>query len=336
MADVAARAGVSKASVSRALNQPELVGDDVRRRVARAMTDLNYQVNRHARALNGSPTKTVGLLLFEDLSSIVLNPFWGVATSAVYNQLVDSGLDCNLIAIRDGWLESERFPTPDAYRQFLRTRNVDGFLVVGLLLPEFEMYLGDSGIPTVVWGTPSRHSDDITYVDVNHKLGAVSAVDHLFARGCQRVATITGDSSASMAARLRYDGYLEALVTRGQRTDLRLVAHGDFKREAGSRAMKELLSRAPDVDGVFAANDEMALGAIDAILDANLRVPQDIAVVGFDNAAVLTPRTLKLTSIEQPFEAISATLVTALHDRMRGARAKSAVLPAELVLGDTA
>ena len=335
ISDVAAYAKVSKATVSRILNRPEIVGPELTVRIKQAMHDLDFQPNRHARALSGVTTKTVGLLFFNDLWDLVLNPFWGMATSTVYNYLVLNNLDCNLIALGEAITSSERLSTRERYSDFLQTRNVDGFLVVGNVKPQQEQHLASSSAPVVLWGMPSLEPSGLTYVDTDHRQGARIAVDFLVAAGRTRVATITGDLSLA-AARDRFEGYRQGLDAHEIQPLDALIAHGDFRRESGAAAMRQLLERGEPIDALFVANDEMALGALEVLNERKISVPDDIAIVGFDNVTLPRFGERRLTSVRPQYEVIGELLVSGLIALMRGDEVQSRLVPPTLASGDTA
>lgn len=335
ISDVARVAGVSKATVSRVLNRPEIVAPDVQARIRRAMADLDYAPNRHARALSGVRTQTVGLLFFKDLWDLALNPFWAMAMSTVYDHLLAHDLDCNLIALGTAITSRERFAAPDRYRRFLSTRNVDGFLVVGHMSQEQERYLAEGGLPAVVWGRPQLPDSTLTYADSDHRRGAELAVDHLASIGRRHIATITGDLDLA-PARDRLAGYTAALTDLGLQQHQSLVARGDFTRRSGAEAMNWLLNRNQNLDAVFAANDEMAIGALDVLDQRGFSVPGQVAVIGFDNVALPQQRTQRLTTISHNYDRIGSHLVVGLIDRMSGEDHQSALIVPELVPGDTA
>ncbi len=333
IADVAKLAGVSPATVSRTINRPELVVADVQARIVRAMSDLDYQPNRHARAMGGVQSRTVGLLFFRDLWDLVVNPFWAMATSTVYNSLLAREIDCNLISL-GGTAASERFRSAEAYEVFFRTRNVDGFLLVGPVSREHEEFFSRSEIPAVMWGRPTSTESRLLYVDSDNVAGAASAIDHLVQRGKRVIGTITGDMQI-ISARDRYEGYVWALGRHGQRLDPSLVESGDFSRSSGAAAMLRLLEARPDIDAVFVANDEMAIGAWEIINASGRRVPEDVAIVGFDNATLPEWRDISLTSVSPSYEAIGESLVAGLAQLMAGEPAESRLIETRLVLGQT-
>jgi LacI family transcriptional regulator len=319
--------------VSRTINRPELVVADVQARILRAMSELDYQPNRHARAMGGVQSRTVGLLFFRDLWDLVVNPFWATATSTVYNSLLSREIDCNLISL-GGSAARERFRSAEAYEVFFRTRNVDGFLLVGPVSREHEEFFSRSEIPAVMWGRPTNTESRLLHFDSDNVSGAASAIDHLVERGRRVIGTITGDMSI-ISARDRYEGYVWGLGRHSLRLDPSLVEAGDFSRSSGANAMLKLLHAHPELDAVFVANDEMAIGAWEVANASGRRVPEDVAIVGFDNASLPEWRDISLTSVSPSYEAIGDALVVGLTALMAGEPAESGLIATHLVLGQT-
>ncbi|HLU32838.1 MAG TPA: substrate-binding domain-containing protein, partial [Natronosporangium sp.] len=170
-------------------------------------------------------------------------------------------------------------------------------------------------------GRPGTESDapygSPWFVDIDNIAGARLAVAHLLARGCRRVATIAGpqDMGAGLA---RLTGYREACTQAGRPIDETLVAYGDFSEPSGEAAMRELLARHPDLDGVFAASDLMAAGALRVLREAGRKVPEDVAVVGFDDSAVARQTTPPLTTVHQPVDEMGRQMARLLLARIRG------------------
>jgi DNA-binding LacI/PurR family transcriptional regulator len=215
---------------------------------------------------------------------------------------------------------------------FLAAGHVDGVLLVSLHgsdpLPE---QLAARGIPVVVGGRPP--SPGITYVDVDNQRGAGLAVQHLVSQGRRRVATIAGPQDMPAGAD-RLAGYHEALGTAGLAMDKRLVEIADFSLEGGRSAMERLLQRARDIDGVFIASDLMAVGALSALQAAGRHVPEDVAVVGFDDSPLAAQSKPTLSSIHQPIEEMGREMARLLT-RMVASRDRAArrvILATELVV----
>jgi DNA-binding LacI/PurR family transcriptional regulator len=186
------------------------------------------------------------------------------------------------------------------------------------------------GIPIVLTGRP-REVGWIPFVDADNRAGARTATQHLLATR-SKVATITGPLDMTVSAD-RYDGYRDALEAAGIPVAPSLVVHSDFTAEGGRRAMQELLEREPGVDGVFAASDLMAFGALRQLAAAGRRVPEDVAVVGFDDVEDAATASPPLTTMRQPFGELTRAVADLLRRRIAGEAAadEQAVFPTELV-----
>jgi DNA-binding LacI/PurR family transcriptional regulator len=189
--------------------------------------------------------------------------------------------------------------------------HVDGAIFVSLHgddpLPE---RLHEQGVPVVVAGEPPRGAR-VSYVDNDNHGGAVLAVNHLVAHGRRTIATITGPLDMPGAASRR-QGYLDALRAAGITPRPELEEGGDFTREGGARAIRELLGRCPEIDAVFAASDLMAAGALDTLCIFGRKVPEEVAIVGFDDSAVALTTQPPLSSVRQSVETMGRELVSVL------------------------
>jgi DNA-binding LacI/PurR family transcriptional regulator len=220
----------------------------------------------------------------------------------------------------------------------LAAHRVDGVLLVSVHaddpLPDL---LAQLEIPAVISG-PRSAAETLTSVDSDNYGGARSAVEHLLSRGRTRIAHITGRLDVYGAQR-RVDGYREALLDAGHAVDEHLIQPGDFTEEGGRRAMKELLARRPDVDAVFAGSDVMAAGARQVLREEGRVIPDDVALVGYDDSAIARHMDPPLTSVRQPIEEMGRSMIDLLlaeiADRRpatsRGLERRQAVLATELV-----
>jgi LacI family transcriptional regulator len=185
----------------------------------------------------------------------------------------------------------------------------------------------------VPWVLMGRHpyNADISYVDIDNLGGAEQAVEHLLSLGNCRVATITGPQGM-VAGIDRYAGYQKALARHNIDLDLQLVAHGDFSEEGGYRAMQGLIQQRPDA--VFVASDMMAIGAMRAIQEAGLKIPEQIAVVGFDDVPGAARTVPALTTVHQPTPRAGAELAEMLIDMIGSPQSapRRLILSAELVV----
>jgi DNA-binding LacI/PurR family transcriptional regulator len=215
---------------------------------------------------------------------------------------------------------------------YLTAGHVDGVVLVSLHEEDpLPARLAASDILTVLVGRPVKGTE-VSYVDVDNRQGAHSAVAHLIAGGRRVVATIAGPQDMAVGTD-RLAGYRDALAEAGYEADPALVTTGDFSQDSGAAAMTSLLAARPDIDGVFAASDLMAVGALSVLAAAGRRVPADVAVVGFDDSPVATSTTPRLTSVSQPIEAMGREVARLLVDAVEASDPvpRRVILATELV-----
>ncbi|MFD4370987.1 LacI family DNA-binding transcriptional regulator [Streptomyces sp. NPDC058486] len=302
--EVAARAGVGRGTVSRVINGSPKVSEQAKAAVEKAVAELGYVPNRAARALAGSRTDAIALVVPETEARLFAEPYFLDIIRGVSGELAAADKQLLLTLIRSDQ-ERQRF------EQYLAAQRVDGVLLVSVHaddpLPDQVRALG---LPAVLNGR--RHADEpVAFVDSDNTGAGRTAVAHLAARGRTRIATITGPLDM-YGARCRLDGYREGLAEAGLTADEALVATGDFTEEGGRRAMRALLDRAPDLDAVFAASDVMAAGARAVLREAGRRVPEDVALVGVDDSAVARLMDPPLTSVRQPIEEMGRSMARLL------------------------
>ncbi|WP_369142647.1 LacI family DNA-binding transcriptional regulator [Streptomyces sp. R44] len=302
--EVAARAGVGRGTVSRVINGSPKVSEQAKAAVERAVAELGYVPNRAARALAGSRTDAVALVIPETEARLFAEPYFLDIIRGVSAELADADKQLLLTLIRS---EQER----QRFEQYLAAQRVDGVLLVSVHaddpLPDQVRALG---LPAVLNGRRTE-AERVAFVDSDNTGAGRTAVAHLVARGRSRIATVTGPLDMYVA-RCRLDGYREGLTEAGLAPDETLVANGDFTEEGGRRAMRELLDRRPDLDAVFAASDVMAAGARSVLREAGRRVPEDVALVGVDDSAVARHMDPPLTSVRQPIEEMGRTMARLL------------------------
>ncbi|MFF8290402.1 LacI family DNA-binding transcriptional regulator [Streptomyces sp. NPDC016309] len=327
--EVAARAGVGRGTVSRVINGSPRVSDRAKEAVGQAIAELGYVPNRAARALAGARTDAIALVIPETEARLFAEPYFLDIIRGVSTELADADMQLLLTLIRSS-KERQRF------EQYLSAQRVDGVLLVSVHaddpLPDLARELG---LPAVLNGRRSA-GEPVAYVDSDNVGAGRSAVGHLAGRGRRRIATITGPLDMYVA-RCRLDGYRQGVEAAGLPADDRLVAAADFTEEGGRRAMRELLDRCPDVDGVFAASDVMAAGARGVLREAGRRVPDDVALIGVDDSAVARLMDPPLTSVRQPIEEMGRRMARALLQEITGAGPEPCrvVLPTELVVRDS-
>jgi DNA-binding LacI/PurR family transcriptional regulator len=281
---------VSRATVSRVVNGIASVDPEMRARVEKAIAEMGYVPNTAARSLVTRRTDTIALVAAEPDPRVFGDPFFSAIIRGVSQELLDADMQLTL-------LMAQSYPDLDRIERYLRTAPLDGVLLIsehGTHDPIPAAML-QAGVPLVIGGRPIQSELDVPFIDHDNRGGGRLAAEHLMARGCLRVATVAGP--ADMSAGIdRLEGFAEAL---GDRFDPGLVEHGDFTQAGGEAATDRLLSGAPDIDGIFAASDLMALGALRALRRTGRRVPDDVAVIGFDDIPLAVAAEPPLTTVRQ-------------------------------------
>jgi DNA-binding LacI/PurR family transcriptional regulator len=323
--DVAARAGVSRATVSRVVNGSPLVSDAVRVTVESAIDEMGYAPNRAARSLAGHRSETIALVVSEPSVRLFADPFFAGTTLGITSVLADTRYQVVLVMT----------PT-DVERERTERHLVDSGAEGALLLSArsddpLGGRLAGAGIRCVVAGRPPAGAD-VGFVDADNVGGARSAVHHLVSTGRRTIGTVAGPPDMVPGADRR-TGWEKALLDTGRPVEHTLVADGDFTRAGGEAATRTLLDRHPDLDGVFVASDLMALGALDALRGTGRRVPDDVAVVGFDDSELARSADPPLTTVRQPIEQLGREMARLLLDQVdRRAAPSGVVLRTELVV----
>ncbi|MBY8342925.1 LacI family transcriptional regulator [Streptomyces spinosirectus] len=325
---VAARAGVGRTTVSRVVNGSDLVSADARARVLAAIKELNYVPNTVARGLVTSRTNAVALVIPESASRLGSEPFFAALIRGVSEALADDRTQLQLMLVRD---QAER----EQLTESVAARRVDGVLLVSVHADDpLPAMLEEMGLPTVLAGRRDV-GERLSYVHADNTGGAAQAVRHLLSSGRRRIATIAGPLDMDVG-RSRLEGWRTAHHEAGVQESQVLVETGDFSWESGRRAMRSLLERAPDLDAVFAASDLMALGALDELRRQQRQVPEDVAVIGFEDSLARYAHP-PLTTVRQPVEELGRTMVRILTGiTQHGEDRQQLMLPTELVVRESA
>ncbi|HEX5879015.1 MAG TPA: LacI family DNA-binding transcriptional regulator [Actinomycetota bacterium] len=308
---VAALAGVSRATVSRVVNGSPKVSPVVRAQVERAVAKLGYVPNRAARSLVTRRADSIALVVSEPHARFLSEPFFAGMVRGVSAALAETGVQLVLLIAHDP-------PDRGRLERYVVGGHVDGVLLASLHGDDpLPGILDRAGVPAVLVGRPPGPTP-ATYVDADNRGGARKAVDHLVARGRRTIATISGP--LDMAVGLdRLDGWRDGLAAAGLDGAGDLVEAGDFTEEGGAAAMGRLLARpGRPVDAVFAASDLMAAGALRALRAAGRRVPDDVAVVGFEDSVVARYAQPPLTTVRQPIEEMGRQATRLLLARAAG------------------
>jgi LacI family transcriptional regulator len=321
-------AGVSRSTVSRVVNGQANVRDQVRERVWQVVRETGYQPHAAARSLVTHRTRIIGVIIPEALAKLFTDPFFPLLLRGVIEA-------CNT---HDYHLMLSLFDGPagqsEMHRRVVRSGHVDGVLVASTRLddPLIPRLLQDE-VPFVLVG---RYPDQrVDYVDVDNVSAARMATEHLIRLGHQRIGTITGPLNM-LQAQDRLTGYRQALEAHRIVPEEALIVEGDFTEASGSTGVWRLLPASPTA--IFVASDTMAIGALKALRQAGLRVPEDVALVGFDDVPIAAAVEPALSTVRQPIERLGSMatelLLTLIEDNATEEQASvhRIVLPAELVV----
>jgi LacI family transcriptional regulator len=324
--DIAKASGVSRSTVSRVINGDANVKNATREKVMQVISRTNFQPNLAARGLATGRTNVLGLVIPAGVAAIFTDPYYPILIQGVSSA-------CNALQHTVMlWLAEPEYERR-MMSQILHNGLVDGVIVSSMLIDDpIVQSLYSSKMPFILVG---RHPVmDVNYIDVDNYHGGLLAVSHLLQIGRKRIATITGPQNM-IAAVDRYQGYLEAHRQRNIPVNPEYVVEGDYTELSGYTHMNELLNK--HVDAVFVASDAMAYGALHAIRDAKLRIPEDVAVVGFDDLVSSERSDPPLTSIRQPVHRMASIAAETLVDIIRHPidQTRHMVLPTELVIRES-
>src|SRR5262245_33552217 len=300
---VAARAGVGRGTVSRVVNGSSQVSDGARKAVLAAIEELGYVPSRAARSLVTRRTDSIALVIPEPGERLFAEPYFAGIVRGISAALADTQLQMWLSMVQSA---AER----DRVGRFLTREHVDGVLMLSQHADDpLPGRVVDAGLPIVLCGRPLS-GIDVPYVDADNAAGARSAVEYLLEHGRTRIATIAGPQDMAPGV-ARLEGYRQ-VVGEG------LVEFGDFSEASGAAAMARLLERVPDLDAVFAASDPMAFGALQVLKEQGRRVPDDVAVIGFDGSPAGKHSEPPLSSVHQPAEAMGREMTRLLLTQLSG------------------
>jgi DNA-binding LacI/PurR family transcriptional regulator len=326
---VARRAGVSRATVSRVVNGSTTVAGPIQEAVRQAVRELGYVPNLAARSLVTQRTDSIALILPESATRVFSDDqFFPGIVRGVSQEL--EAADKQLVLIMAGSAASY-----DRVERYTTGRHVDGVMFASIHgVDPLPGTLARIGIPVVCSGRPmGRGTPPVPYVDVDSVGGAAQAVRYLLDAGRQRIATIAGPQDM-VAGIDRLAGYRDTLKGSRRRS---IVATGDFTRESGAVAMRQLLDDDPALDAVFVASDLMAHGALRTLREVGRRVPDDVAVIGFDDVEIARYTDPPLTTVRQPIIDIGREMVRQLLRIAQGEDVEEAlILPTELVVRESA
>ncbi len=326
--DIARNCGVSRSTVSRVINNQPNVSEKVRKRVQKEIKNTGFRPHAAARALVSQRSWTIGLVLPRSVQSFFTDPY--------YPRLIQGiAQGCNQLKYTLGlYLMTDAEDEEEIYPRLARRGSLDGILFQSDQMgDQLINKLAQSGIPLVIIGRPFQN-DTISYIDIDNVSAAISAFNHLFNLGYKRIGTITGPLNTTVGID-RKTGFIQAMKDKGLQVEDGLIVEGDFTEERGYAGLLKLLPAKPDA--IFAASDRMAFGAIRAARENGLRVPEDIAFVGFDDLPVSNPVNLPLSTVRQPVYEFGIKAVEFLNDLITNGTTppRHTIMGTELIVRDS-
>ena len=327
--DIAKQAEVSRSTVSRVVNNQPNVREEVRARVLGVIEETGYHPNAAARMLVSQRSWVIGLVLPHSVSFFFTDPYYPHLTKGIAQACNQYNYTLALFLVGTKEDEEKIFP------RLTRRGLLDGVIVQAGHHGDQQIigHLVDAKMPLVVAGRPFR-SDNVSYIDTDNVNASYSAVSHLIRLGYRRIGTITGPDISTVGIDRR-EGYLKALTERGANVDETLIVEGDFTETGGYYAMQKLLPAKPDA--VFAASDIMAIGAMRATREAGLKIPDNVAFIGFDDFPIATLSDIHLTTVRQPVIQFGISAVELLIELIENGiqPPRHIIMDTELVIRDS-
>lgn len=324
---IASLAKVSRSTVSRVINNDPNVSDSTRKRVLQVIEEINYQPNMAARRLAGGRTRVIGLMVPMGVAALFTDPFFPLIIQGVSAACTE--LDYSVML----WLAEPEYERR-TIRQVLGNHCIDGAIIASNLIDDpLLKAIDEDELPFVLIG---RHlaSTEVSYVDVDNQKAAFAMVEYLIKLGYQRIATITGPLNM-IGGYDRLEGYKAALHRYSLTVDKSLIKESDFTELGGYNAMHQLMNEKPEA--VFVASDMMAMGAMRAVAEAGLRIPEDIGIAGFDDMPFAATSHPPLTTIRQPVyhsgELAAQVLIEKIENQEKAHH--HIILPTELVIRES-
>ncbi len=324
LADIAEIAGVSKSTASRALQDSSLISEPTKQRVQEIARRHNYHPNLVARSLTKKQSCTVAFVLpFLQNREHLMDPFLSKFISHIGVALREHDYD---LLISQGSMDDTNMGS-----RYLNSGRADGIIFIGRTTADEHLVAQmATDAPIVVWG-PQLSKQTYCSVGIDNRYWSKKAVDHLLGQGRRNIAFL-GDDARCIEVIHRFEGYKAALQQADLPVDADLVKYMSAADHAGKMAMQQLLLQAPDIDGVFVNGDEAAIAAMQVLQENGRSVPNDVAVVGFDNIPIGNYTTPALTTISQNLTEGAPILIHKLLQLMNGKAAESVTIPGRLVI----
>jgi DNA-binding LacI/PurR family transcriptional regulator len=330
IADIARICCVSKSTVSRALNDSPLISNETKDRIHAVANEHHFQINIPARRLSLQRSRTIAFVVNAHQTKDVFS----LADLFVLEILgaISSTLS---ICHYDLLLANVDPHDPDWPHQYLDTGRVDGFILLTSTRKQYHIQtLVEMEAPFIVWNNVCLPDGSYCSVSSDNFSGGKQAAEHLLQTGHRQIGYVGGPEYEYEAQR-RYDGYAAALQENGLTVDPALVTYGHWSSDSAARQMQQLLERAPDLDAVFANSDMMAVGAINVLRENGRRVPQDVAVVGYDDLSIAKISSPPLTTISQNLPLVGQLLAQNLIQNIETGLITTVTIPAELVIRES-
>ncbi len=328
ISDIARLAGVSKSTVSRALNNSPLIGQDTRERIQALAKSHNFKINVPARRLSMKRSNTIAFVTHAYHKEFSVADLFGLEImGGISKGLAMHGYDMLVVHVNPHETEWAHV--------YLGTGRVDGFILMTSTRKQFHIHaLLEMDAPFIVWGVPPPDAEYCSVTGDNLNGGRI-ATQYLIEKGRKRIAFLGGPQE-ELEVQQRFEGYKSALlaVKRTVKTDL--VAYGDYSNDSGARAMQQLLMQAPKLDAVFVNSDLMAIAAMDMIREHGRRVPEDIAVVGYDDLSISEHSNPPLTTVRQNVPMAGQMLAENLIRYLQTGVVTNFVTPVELIVRKSA
>jgi DNA-binding LacI/PurR family transcriptional regulator len=328
IADIARLAGVSKSTVSRSLNDSPLIGDETKERIRAIARQHNFQINVPAQRLSKKESRTIAYVTHAYHKDFSVADLFGLEImGGIASGLSASGYDMLIVHVNPN-------DTKWAH-QYLDTGRVDGFILMTSTRKQYHIRaLVEMGAPFIVWGIPLPNYSYCSVTGDNF-VGGRLATEHLIGLKRQRIAFLGGPAD-ELEVQQRYAGYEKALLAAGKSVDSTLVAYGDFSDTSGAVAMQTLLEQTPKLDGVFVNSDLMAIAAMDVLREHGCSVPEDVAVVGYDDLSIAAHSNPPLTTVRQNIPLAGKMLAQNLIQYLQTGIVTNVSVPVELIVRKSA
>jgi DNA-binding LacI/PurR family transcriptional regulator len=328
ISDIAKLAGVSKSTVSRALNNSPLIGQETRGRIQAIARKHDFQINVPARRLSLKQSNTIAFVTHAYHKDFSVADLFGLEIMGGVSQgLYAHGYDMLVVHVNPHETEWAH--------QYLDTGRVDGFILMTSTRKQYHIHaLLEMEAPFIIWGVPPT---DARYCSVtgDNLNGGRLATEYLLGLGRKRIAFIGGPHE-ELEVQQRFAGYQNALLASGRTLDPALVAYGDFSNTSGAAAMDRLLASSPDLDAVFVNSDLMAIAAMDVVREHGRRVPEEVAVVGYDDLSIAEHSNPPLTTVRQNIPMAGRMLAENLIKYLETRTITNEMIPVEIIVRKSA